>query len=333
MITLATIIVTKYPNGSDGEAARGDRPRRGRLHRLGPRERARDHAARDHAARRDARRERAADRRRAPDHERRGHGLGDAGLARFALAKTAGIPNTVIIAIVAVGVVVRGDAHDRARAALRRGRGEPGGGARRRDPRASSYEVGTYVVASLSYGAAGVLIAGLPRHAGHRRRQRLSAADDRRRRARRHVARRRHRQRRGDRGRRLFLTQLEQVVLGMGAPNSVQLVIQGVDHRARHGRCGSVPTARLRRVSPAAGCAAQAPPQRLSLSLDGANDPPPLEQHDNRLRRSPAAEHHHPGSRRKHEQPRSARASCSALLDRAVVAVGAVVGHVGRRRW
>ncbi len=57
-------------------------------------------------------------------------------LAHFALAKTAGVPNTVIIAIVAVACGVRGDAHDRARAAVRRGRDEPRGGARRRYPRA-----------------------------------------------------------------------------------------------------------------------------------------------------------------------------------------------------
>ncbi len=55
----------------------------------------------------------------------------------------------------------------------------------------------------------------------------------------------------------MFLTQLEQVVLGMGAPNSVQLVIQGaiiaLGMALRH-----APDAHGSGRSPAAGCAAQA---------------------------------------------------------------------------
>ena len=54
----------------------------------------------------------------------------------------------------------RGDAQDGRRAALRRRRREP---ALPRTPpgsASSDYQVATYIVASLSYGAAGVLIAG-----------------------------------------------------------------------------------------------------------------------------------------------------------------------------
>jgi ribose transport system permease protein len=77
----------------------------------------------------------------------------------------------------------------------------------------------------------------------------------------------------------VFLTQLEQVVLGMGAPNSIQLVIQG--------------------VIIALGMALRQLPQPLSLSLEGANDPPPLEQHDNRLADPRQPSSSPPGSRRK----------------------------------
>ena len=115
---------------------------------------------------------------------------------------------------------------DDRRAALRRRRREPGRGARRRRAR-QGYEVATYVFASITYGAAGILVAGFLGTPG------IGAGND-------YLlptiaavvlggtslvggvgsvvatgigA--------------LFLTQLEQVVLGMGAPASVQFVIQG----------------------------------------------------------------------------------------------------------
>ena len=90
-----------------------------------------------------------------------------------------------------------------------------------------AYELGTYIVAALAYGGAGILIAGFLRTPG------IATGND-------YLlptiaavvlggtslA--------GGRGSviataggALFLTQLEQVVLGMGAPSSVQLVIQG----------------------------------------------------------------------------------------------------------
>ncbi len=90
-----------------------------------------------------------------------------------------------------------------------------------------AYELGTYIVAALAYGGAGILIAGFLRTPG------IATGDD-------YLlptiaavvlggtslA--------GGTGSvvataagALFLTQLEQVVLGMGAPASVQLVIQG----------------------------------------------------------------------------------------------------------
>jgi ribose transport system permease protein len=148
------------------------------------------------------------------------------GLARFALAKTAGIPNTVLIAVVAVVLL----------AALMRttvlGRrfltiGTSPAAAHAAGIHVPRYEVATYVVASLSYGGAGILLAGFLGTPG------LDAGQD-------YLlptiaavvlggtslA--------GGAGSvvatavgAVFLTQLEQVVLGMGAPASVQLLIQG----------------------------------------------------------------------------------------------------------
>lgn len=148
------------------------------------------------------------------------------GLARFALAKSAGIPNTVLIAVpavVATALLFRVSVLGRRFVAV----GTSPAAARASGIRVKSYEFATYVLASLTYGAAAILVAGYLGTPG------IGAGND-------YLlptiaavvlggtslA--------GGRGSvaatamgALFLTQLEQVVLGMGAPASVQLVIQG----------------------------------------------------------------------------------------------------------
>jgi ribose transport system permease protein len=94
----------------------------------------------------------------------------------------------------------------------------------------------------------------------------------------------------------VFLTQLEQVVLGVGAPNSVQLVIQGVII-ALGMALRQLPTARLHAL--VGRLRRGEPDQPVSLSLEGANDPPPFEQHDGRRADSRQPSTLPPGSRRK----------------------------------
>ena len=147
-------------------------------------------------------------------------------LARFALEKTAGVPNVVLIAIAAVilvAAIIRTTVVGRRFVAV----GASPVAAHAAGVRVKSYVVATYVFASITYGAAGILVAGflgtpgigagngylLPTIAavvlggtslvggiGSVVATAMGA---------------------------LFLTQLEQVVLGMGAPASVQFVIQG----------------------------------------------------------------------------------------------------------
>jgi ribose transport system permease protein len=148
------------------------------------------------------------------------------GLSRFALAKTVGIPNTTLIAagsILAVALLFRTSVFGRRFVAV----GTSGAAGRAAGVRVKAVEFSTYVLASLTYGAAGILAAGYLGTPG------IGAGND-------YLlptiaavvlggtslA--------GGRGSvlatalgALFLTQLEQVVLGMGAPPSVQLVIQG----------------------------------------------------------------------------------------------------------
>jgi ribose transport system permease protein len=147
-------------------------------------------------------------------------------LDSFALAKTLGIPNTVWIAVavvVVVSIVIRSTVVGRRFVAV----GASPRAARAAGIRVQRYEVATYIVAALTYGIAGVLIAGYLRTPG------IATGND-------YLlptiaavvlggtslA--------GGSGSviataigALFLTQLEQVVLGMGAPDAVQLVIQG----------------------------------------------------------------------------------------------------------
>src|SRR5712691_7155278 len=148
------------------------------------------------------------------------------GLADFAIAKTFGIPNTVIVAVVtvvAVAVVVRTTVLGRRFVFA----GASPAAARAAGIRVRRVELSTYVLASLAYGGTGILVAGFLRTPG------IGAGND-------YLlptiaavvlggtslA--------GGQGSvlatavgALFLTQLGAVVLGMGAPSSVQMIIQG----------------------------------------------------------------------------------------------------------
>ncbi|HKI91436.1 MAG TPA: ABC transporter permease, partial [Gaiellaceae bacterium] len=81
------------------------------------------------------------------------------GLARFALAKSGGIPNTVLIAVatvVASALVFRVSVFGRRFVAV----GTSPAAARASGIRVKAYEFATYVLASLTYGAAAILVAG-----------------------------------------------------------------------------------------------------------------------------------------------------------------------------
>lgn len=147
-------------------------------------------------------------------------------LLRFSSASTLGIPNTVLCAIGLIGVVQ----FIQQKTILGRrfvSVGASAAAARAAGMRVQSYRLGTYVVAGVLYVAAGILLAGylgvvslfpgndylLPTIAAVV----LSGMSL-----------------RGGRGSALavaigalFLVQLQQVVLGLGAPSSVQLVVQG----------------------------------------------------------------------------------------------------------
>jgi len=94
----------------------------------------------------------------------------------------------------------------------------------------------------------------------------------------------------------VFLTQLEQVVLGMGAPSSLQLVIQG-SIIALGMALRQVPARRVAAVL----SGARSPKflhRSVSLSLEGAHDPTPLEVHDDRTADRRPSTHRPSGSRR-----------------------------------
>jgi ribose transport system permease protein len=204
------------------------------------------------------------------------------GLARFALEKTLGIPNAVIIAVVAILLVagiIRATIVGRRFVAV----GASPAAAHAAGVRVKGYEVATYVFASITYGAAGILVAGFLGTPG------IGAGND-------YLlptiaavvlggtslvggigsvvatgmgA--------------LFLTQLEQVVRGMGAPSSVQFVIQG-SIIALGMAFGAVHWRRLRelvlRRTPAtalAGATSAASPTSHSLPTPGSDDPIPGE--------------------------------------------------------
>jgi ribose transport system permease protein len=188
------------------------------------------------------------------------------GLARFSLEKTAGIPNTVIIAVIGIviaGAVIRTTIVGRRFVAT----GASPAAARAGGIRVRRYELATYVLAALFYGAAGILVAGFLGTPG------IGAGDN-------YllptiaavvlggtslaggvgsvVA---------TAGGALFLTQLQQVVLGMGAPSSVQFVIQGSIIAVGMG-LRNVPWARIR--TQLAGPATS----ERSLALDTGPDLP-----------------------------------------------------------
>lgn len=190
------------------------------------------------------------------------------GLGRFALDKTAGIPNTVIIAVV---VVVIFATLARTTVIGRRfvSAGASPAAAHVAGVRVKRYELATYMLASLTYGAAGVLVAGYLGTPG------IGAGDN-------YLlptiaavvlggtslA--------GGNGSvaataigAVFLTQLEQVVLGMGAPASVQLVIQGsiiaLGMALRH-----VPFARIRPLFHRFSASSMTPRRRAAAPIPGS---------------------------------------------------------------
>jgi ribose transport system permease protein len=199
-------------------------------------------------------------------------------LARFALEKTAGVPNVVLIAIAAillVAAIIRTTVVGRRFVAV----GASPVAAHAAGVRVKSYQVATYVFASITYGAAGILVAGflgtpgigagngylLPTIAavvlggtslvggiGSVVATAMGA---------------------------LFLTQLEQVVLGMGAPAAWQFVIQG-SIIAIGMAAGVVHWRRLRDLAPRASTRAPAlatAASSLPIPAPGVDDPIPGE--------------------------------------------------------
>lgn len=200
------------------------------------------------------------------------------GLAGFALDKTLGIPNAVLVAVAAILLVagtIRATVVGRRFVAV----GASPAAAHAAGVRVKAYEVATYVFASITYGAAGILVAGFLGTPG------IGAGND-------YLlptiaavvlggtslvggvgsvvatgvgA--------------LFLTQLEQVVRGMGAPSSVQFVIQG-SIIALGMAIGAVQWRRLRdlarpgpRARPLLAVSGPAPASH-SKPASGADDPP-----------------------------------------------------------
>jgi ribose transport system permease protein len=189
------------------------------------------------------------------------------GLDTFALDKTFGIPNTLLIAVavlLVVAAVIRSTVLGRRFVAV--GASPPA--ARAAAIRVRTYELGTYIAAALAYGGAGILVAGYLRTPG------IASGDD-------YllptiaavvlggtslaggtgsvIA---------SAGGALFLTQLEQVVLGMGAPDSVQLVIQGAII-ALGMALRTAPWARLKPLFTRARASASVPPALPDVG-DGA---------------------------------------------------------------
>jgi ribose transport system permease protein len=155
-----------------------------------------------------------------------GTGISPPGLASFAIHKTAGIPNTALVAaifVVVLATLIRVTVPGRRFVAV----GASAAAARTGGIRVSAYIIGTYVLASLCYGAAGVLITGYTQTPGIGAGQYYllptiaavvlggtSLA--------------------GGNGSvvatavgAVFLTQLDQVVTANGAAQSVQFIIQG----------------------------------------------------------------------------------------------------------
>jgi ribose transport system permease protein len=204
------------------------------------------------------------------------------GLASFSLDKTLGIPNALLIAIVAILIVagiIRSTVIGRRFVAV----GASPAAAHAAGVRVKAYEVATYVFASITYGAAGILVAGFLETPG------ISAGNN-------YllptiaavvlggtslvggigsvVA---------TGGGALFLTQLDQVVRGMGYGTAVQYIIQG-SIIALGMAVGAVQWRRLRTLRrkrpPALGAlvaTAGTSPSSQSLPPSGVADPTPDE--------------------------------------------------------
>jgi ribose transport system permease protein len=201
------------------------------------------------------------------------------GLASFSLDKTLGIPNALLIAIVSILIVagiIRSTVVGRRFVAV----GASPAAAHAAGVRVKAYQVATYVFASITYGAAGILVAGFLETPG------IGAGNN-------YllptiaavvlggtslvggigsvVA---------TGGGALFLTQLDQVVRGMGYGTAVQFIIQGVII-ALGMAVGAVQWQRVRarlRTSRLPGPGALAttagvPPSSHSLPPSGAVDP------------------------------------------------------------
>ena len=159
MMTLSAVLVTTIPSGDSSEAPACDRGRRGRVSRFGSRERSRDQRYRSHAARRDAGDERTAQRSRPQHYEWRVDCFGDQRPRELRAGEVARRSEYCIdrgsvllldgddprVSVLETAVVAVGTSSAAARAA---------------GIRVKAYEFGTYLVASLSYGVAAILISG-----------------------------------------------------------------------------------------------------------------------------------------------------------------------------
>jgi ribose transport system permease protein len=188
------------------------------------------------------------------------------GLSSFALGKTAGVPHLVIVAAIAVAVaatIVRSSVIGRRFVAV----GASAPAARAAGIGVRRYQIATYVVAGMAYAGAGALLAGFLNTPGLSTGESyllptiaavvlggtslIGGAGS-------VVA---------TAGGALFLTQLQSVVLGMGAPASAQLIIQGVIIALGMG-LRTVPWERLRRrVRPGLGGSLPAAPPRSTRRL------------------------------------------------------------------
>jgi ribose transport system permease protein len=185
------------------------------------------------------------------------------GLDAFAIGRTLGVPNTVLVAIVllvAVAFVVRATIVGRRFVAV--GANPPA--ARVAGIDVARYQVATYIASCVFAGVAGIVLAGYLHTPGHLAGDRyllptiaavvLGGTSL-----------------TGGNGSviatgvgALFLVQLQQVVLGMGAPSSIQLIIQGLII-AMGMAARTVDWQRIRRV-----LGGGAPPARTSAPVTAA---------------------------------------------------------------
>ena len=191
------------------------------------------------------------------------------GLAGFALDKTLGIPNAVLVAVAAILLVagtIRATVVGRRFVAV----GASPAAAHAAGVRVKAYEVATYVFASITYGAAGILVAGFLGTPG------IGAGND-------YLLPTiaavvlggtslvgRRRQRRRDRRRRALPDTARAGRARHGSALVGPVRDPGLDHRARHGhRRGAVASpARPRAAGPARPAAARSLRPSACLSLE-----------------------------------------------------------------